>query len=253
MKLYEDDSGSIISTLNMTANENNYSKIFAKVPAKFKNIFLSDNYVLEASIPNFYEGKEDGLFLSKYYSEHRKNVNNAEEIKRVLETALGKSMLQIKSVLSNDFSIRKCTLKDTKQMAEVYSEVFQTYPFPINDANYIADTIKKNVNYYAVFDGKKIVSLSSFEIDDESKNSEMTDFATIPEYRGNNFSHYLLKYMENQAKNSGILVSYTIARALSYSMNITFAKSGYTYSGTLINNTNICGSLESMNVWYKPL
>ncbi len=36
-------------------------------------------------------------------------------------------------------------------------------------------------------------------------------------------------------------------------MNITFAKTGYTYAGTLINNTNISGRLESMNVWYKHI
>jgi hypothetical protein len=36
-------------------------------------------------------------------------------------------------------------------------------------------------------------------------------------------------------------------------MNITFAKQRYALAGTLINNTDISGSLESMNVWYKPL
>jgi hypothetical protein len=36
-------------------------------------------------------------------------------------------------------------------------------------------------------------------------------------------------------------------------MNITFARAGYRYAGTLVNNTQICGQLESMNVWYKPL
>ncbi|HOM70936.1 MAG TPA: putative beta-lysine N-acetyltransferase, partial [Armatimonadota bacterium] len=47
--------------------------------------------------------------------------------------------------------------------------------------------------------------------------------------------------------------AYTIARSLSYGMNITFAKQGYQYAGTLTNNTNICGHMESMNVWYKHL
>ena len=54
-------------------------------------------------------------------------------------------------------------------------------------------------------------------------------------------------------KHKQYITSYTIARSLSYGMNITFAKMGYIYGGTLINNTNICGSLESMNIWYKHL
>jgi hypothetical protein len=36
-------------------------------------------------------------------------------------------------------------------------------------------------------------------------------------------------------------------------MNITFAKNGYEFCGTLTNNTDISGGLESMNVWFKPL
>jgi hypothetical protein len=34
-------------------------------------------------------------------------------------------------------------------------------------------------------------------------------------------------------------------------MNITFAKRGYNFGGRLINNTNICGGTETMNIWYK--
>ena len=54
-------------------------------------------------------------------------------------------------------------------------------------------------------------------------------------------------------KDKDIITAYTIARAISFGMNITFAKNGYKYSGTLKNNTNISGKLESMNVWYKYL
>ncbi len=49
----------------------------------------------------------------------------------------------------------------------------------------------------------------------------------------------------------GIATLYTIARAISPSMNITFAKCGYAFGGTLINNTQISGSIESMNLWHK--
>ncbi len=33
--------------------------------------------------------------------------------------------------------------------------------------------------------------------------------------------------------------------------NISFAKCGYQLGGTLINNTRISGSIESMNRWHK--
>ena len=56
--------------------------------------------------------------------------------------------------------------------------------------------------------------------------------------------------METTMNDHGIHTQYTIARALSAGMNITFAKAGYRYAGTLVNNTDISGTIESMNVWY---
>jgi hypothetical protein len=44
-----------------------------------------------------------------------------------------------------------------------------------------------------------------------------------------------------------------IARAPSFGMNITFARMGYSFAGRLINNTNIGGQFEDMNVWHKNL
>jgi len=59
--------------------------------------------------------------------------------------------------------------------------------------------------------------------------------------------------MENEVRAKGIKTAYTIARAASAGMNVTFAKGGYHFGGRLINNTNISGRIESMNVWFKSL
>jgi putative beta-lysine N-acetyltransferase len=98
---------------------------------------------------------------------------------------------------------------------------------------------------------EKIVAVSSAEIDAEAKNVEMTDFATLYDYRGNGLAGALLARMEAEMSAMGIKKAYTIARALSAGVNILFARAGYEYAGTLINNTNICGQIESMNVWHK--
>ena len=81
----------------------------------------------------------------------------------------------------------------------------------------------------------------------------MTDFATLPDYRGNNLSVILLDKMENVIRKQGITTLYTIARLNSIAMNKTFLKLSYKYAGTLINNTNISGKIESMNVYYKHI
>ena len=99
----------------------------------------------------------------------------------------------------------------------------------------------------------KIVSLASSEIDYEAGNVEMTDFATLPRYRGQGLGHWLLSRMETEMRSEGIATAYTIARALERGINILFARRGYEYGGTIHNNTNIGGQIESMNVWYKSL
>ena len=98
-----------------------------------------------------------------------------------------------------------------------------------------------------------MVAASSSEMDVDGRNTEMTDFATLPEARGQGLAQHLLQIMERAMRKTGIQTAYTIARALSPGMNITFAKAGYRFGGTLINNTQISGQIESMNVWYKAL
>ena len=138
-------------------------------------------------------------------------------------------------------------------MADLYKKVFDTYPFPIFDPRYIKKTMDENFIYSSIWENDKIVALSSCEMDIVSQNVEMTDFATLPEYQGKGFAIYLLQNMENEMRKRNIRTAYTISRAVSYGINIIFAKMGYKYSGTLLNNTNISGNFESMNVWYKFL
>ncbi len=137
------------------------------------------------------------------------------------------------------------------KMAEIYRRVFATYPFPIHDPEYLQSTMHGATVYFGVWKDGKIAALSSAEMDPRSGSVEMTDFATLPEYRGNGLALFLLQKMEEEMKSRGIRSLYTIARAYSFGMNITFARNGYRFGGTLTNNTNICGNLESMNVWYK--
>lgn len=254
MKLSQDDFPEIINELDILASKEAYSKIFVKLPDYAKDVFLSKGYVTEASIPNFYSGIETAYFMAKYFSEARKQIQNPDELINVLRAANSKYSDGSRLVsLSDDFISRECRLSDISAITQLYQKVFTTYPFPIQDPDYIAETMAANVNYFGVWHNQSLVALSSSEMDLKACNVEMTDFATLPDYRGHNLSTYLLQTMEQQMRKLSIKTAYTIARALSYGMNITFAKMGYSYSGTLINNTNISGNLESMNVWYKHI
>jgi len=253
MKLASGDSPQIIDKLDRLAQENGYTKIFAKVPASEKDIFSKRGYVEEAVIPLFSHGLEDVCFLAKYFSEKRALETNQEEITTILEACKERQKNAKKIELPEELGFRVCADRDAVEMASLYQEVFESYPFPIFDPEYLKKTMQSHVIYFGIWHNGELAALSSSEMDIESQNAEMTDFATLPQYRGKSLASYLLKHMEAEMKERKIKTAYTIARAYSWGMNLTFAGLNYKYGGTLINNTNICGRLESMNVWYKTL
>jgi putative beta-lysine N-acetyltransferase len=110
-----------------------------------------------------------------------------------------------------------------------------------------------HVAYFCVERGGQIVALSSAEMDEKNGNVEMTDFATDISWRGRRLATLLLAHMEDAMLQKGLFTAYTISRAASYSINVTFSSMGYSFGGLLVNNTNIAGQIESMTVWYKSL
>lgn len=253
LKLSRHDFPGILDELDELASKEKYSKIIAKVPSYAKDGFTEKGYSVEASIPGFYNASEDVYFMGKYFTGSRRQICDPEKIREILNAAAAKSDDIGASELPTRFYYKKCDTSDIHQIAEVYRTVFETYPFPIHDPEYIRKTMDENFIYFSIRENNKIVALASTEMDVVSQNVEMTDFATLPEYQGYGFGVYLLQKMENEMHKRNFRTAYTIARALSCGINMIFAKKGYRYSGTLVNNTNISGNFESMNVWYKVI
>lgn len=247
------DTVLLIEALDKLAAEKNYSKIFAKVPSSKADLFFTASYRQEAMIPHFFNGREDVLFMGKYFSAARKEPQQSNKLDEILRFAFEKKEMGSRLSTMEDVSLRPCNHNDIPVMSRMYGELFKTYPFPINDPEYLRSTMDSNVAYYCAEVENKIVALASAEMDADDGNVEMTDFVCLPAWRGNNFAQLLLHFMEDEMRLRKIRTAYTIARSISAGINISFAKSGYTFGGRLINNTNISGKIESMNVWHKPL
>ena len=111
----------------------------------------------------------------------------------------------------------------------------------------------EGVLYYSIRWKGRMAAVAATEIDSGNKNTEMTDFATLPKYRGMGLAGKLLNHMDAKTRKLGIKTAYTIARAESRGINSIFKKNGYRYAGLLINNTQISGHIQDMTVWYKML
>jgi len=149
--------------------------------------------------------------------------------------------------------VRPATPCDIHLMATLYHHNFSTYPFPIHEPNYLLKGMNNGSSFFVGELSGEIVALGSCEVDSYASSVEMSDLVVDPRNRGYGFSKAILNYMEKQMKKNRVKTSYTICRAESAPVNLLFAGAGYTYGGTLVQNTNICGKIESMNIWYKPL
>ncbi len=254
MKTASDDCPEIVERLDVMARREGYSKIFAKIPAGISKPFLENGYCAEARIPKLFHGREEGLLLGKFLQRERRVERKPELVEKVLGAARAKSgPVDGSTVLPEGFELRRLGEGQVGAAAALYREVFASYPFPIHDPAYLLETMRDHIRYFGIWRGDRLVALASAEKDCQARHAEMTDFATLPAHRGQGFARILLARMEEAMREDGIHTVFTIARAYSYGMNITFSSSGYLFGGTLRNNTQICGRQESMNVWHKAL
>ena len=253
LKASREDADALPGKLKKLAADRGYSKIFAKVPAGIAQPLLDDGFECEAQVPEFYHGKEAALMLGCFLDEARRNSHTVETNEKVMAACLEKRSDSAGLALPEGAELSICKPDEADAVAALYGKVFPTYPFPIDDPAYIRETMATHVVYFAVRIGGQLAALSSAEMDDEAGNVEMTDFATLPDHRGGGLASVLLETMETEMRSRGIATAYTIARAPSFGMNITFARTGYAFGGRLINNTNIGGQFEDMNVWHKSL
>ncbi|QGY38943.1 putative beta-lysine N-acetyltransferase [Pseudodesulfovibrio cashew] len=251
MKLDPADLPGIAREIYELGRQNGYTKLFAKVPATAAPHFSELGFVDEARVPNMCRGDCSAYFMSKYLDQSRAVPRNIERISAVLDQADKKSDASFEQ--DGPDEIVRLRLGDAEALATLYSEVFRSYPFPVHDPAFLRKCMLADTAFFGIFAKDRLMAAASMEMDMDWRCAEMTDFATRPDYRGRGAAGRLLATMEEAMRDIGINVAYTIARAESYGMNIVFARAGYAFGGTLHNNTQIAGKLESMNVWHKQI
>ena len=98
-----------------------------------------------------------------------------------------------------------------------------------------------------------IVAAASIELHAADLAAELTDCATVVSHRGRGLMTHLLRYLEQELERRSYLCAYTMARARSFGMNAVFHDMGYEFMGRLVNNCDIYGTYEDMNIWVRRL
>jgi len=242
----------IVEKLYELASTKGYSKILARIPASMERIFKEAQYVGEAVVPGYLISGEDLLFVSRFLREARGRENYPHRLTKNFK--LIEKYTKHQHIRRSDFpSIRPCNQADSVEMARIFSQVFASYPFPVDDPDFLAHTMASHTRYFCITENERIVGLCAAEMDTDNFAVEMTDFAVVPEMRGRGLAAYLLAEMERDMRSRGMRTAFTIARTLSPGINLIFKQMNYSWGGTLVNNTHISGGIESMWVWHKRL
>jgi putative beta-lysine N-acetyltransferase len=253
MQLNTDRPQTLIPVLDDMARKHIYGKISAKIPASHWRAFDSAGYEIEATIPGFFRREIDALFVAKYFSSQRKAPREDEEAFGREQPTRQKAEKACTRPLRRSLNIAECRPADAAEICAVYRKVFTSYPFPIRKPAFIERVMTAGTLYFCIRIDARIAAVAAAEIDRRNRAAEMTDFATLPQWRGRGCARRLLGHMHGRVRDMGIKTAFTIARAAASGMNAVFRNSGYTYAGMLKNNSQICGTIESMRVWYKHL
>lgn len=251
MKIARSEVPELLDELEELAEEEGYGKLVVKAHGDDADELVARGYEIEATVPDLFAPQVAGVFAGKYLDEERAQPDDPGRIREVLDAALAARNAD-PDPHPDGFELREAQPADAEPIAEIYRKVFATYPFPIHDPAHLRAEMGLGTRYFTAWDGRSLVAASSMEPGGEGV-VEMTDFATRPSHRGEGLATKLLATMELGAQAAGVRIAYTIARARSFGMNIAFGRRDYRFRGTLINNTQIAGSIESMNVWSKQM
>jgi beta-lysine N6-acetyltransferase len=206
----------------------------------------------EAVVDRYFLGS-DAHFFSKFYTVERKKNDHW-----ITEDGMIHSIYQLDTTIDKPYPPKEYELKKAdeacaEELSGLYRQVFQIYPTPLHDPEYVKKTMKEGTIYYVYFYQGKIVSAASAEVNSFYKNAELTDCATLTEHRKYGLMKIILRELERELKKQGIFCAYSIARSLSFGMNAVLFQLDYKYRGRLMNNCYIYDKLENMNMWVKNL
>ncbi len=250
---FSGDVKPFIRQMVAAASRAGLDKIIVKAAEDQWEEFISYGFGLEGLIKKYFGGQH-AYHMAKFLSGERRfsqAIGQEDEIVERL-TLEPLEMESEDSLLPDELTVRAVGYEAAQRLAALYGRVFDTYPTPMNDPEYIKTTMNEGSVFYAAYGPTgEIVSAASAAVSAKHSNAEMTDCATLADYRGKGLMTILLQKLEEDMYHAGVGCLYSMARSRSFGMNKVFRRLGYRYSGRLINHCNIMGRLEDMNLWVK--
>lgn len=227
-------------------------KLIFYVRKEERNKLSSLKVYQEGVIEGFFQG-EDAFIYAMFLHPVRNHSIAWKQDQIVMEIVRKDHKESKETDLPDGYVMRSATKQDAYQMAKLYDTVFKTYPTRMNDPEYIQEMMDDHVYFTIVeYDGQ-VVSASSADRLPTFNAAEMTDCATLADHRNQGLLYVQFAHLTNHMKQKGLQTLFCYARSISVGMNLINARNGFTYGGRMVQNSNIDGRLECMNIWFKNL
>ncbi len=213
---------------------------------------LALGFHIEGVMSGYYRG-DPAYCMSSFIQRDRARSDRVFDEDLILRQIV-KHGVKIHGKRNTKYTIRRAERRDINDIKDIFLKTFATYPSPIENRAYLEGLISRDEYVILVAEhGGEIAGIVSADIDSEHLCAEITDCVVCPEHRGNGVIGNLVDCLEAELKNKGLRYLYSLARAGVLQINAVFHNRGYLYKGRLLNNCNICGRFENMNIWEKKL
>ncbi len=234
------------------AEEESLGKVIVYADMGDVSTLQEQGFEVEGTIDGFRDGNPVCM-MARFVDQERSVSVDVEEKDKIVKIAEMASEKEPTVDLPEGFELRPAKPEDAFSLAQLYKEVFTSYPTPIDQPEEIERAMEDEVYFSVVTHNEQIVSASSADVFPEQNAAEMTDCATLPAYRGKGLVSVLFSHLEERMRSRGIPNLFSLTRAVSVGMNVIAAKHGYCYRGRLVQNCHIAGQYEDMNIWVKTL
>ncbi|MFC7440540.1 putative beta-lysine N-acetyltransferase [Laceyella putida] len=247
-----EDIEALANHLAELAEEKDIGKVMIYADPDDTKAFEEMGFEKEGEISVFFNG-EPAVILSRFIDGRRAVEKDAEKKDEIVELAERKETITEPPELDPSFTLRHATEEDAEELAALYRTVFETYPTPVHDPEFIKKCLRNHVYFSVVTHNGKIVSAASADVFTRYNCAEITDCATHPDYRGKGLLSAIIFDLEKRMRARGVPNLFSLTRAVSVGMNIVISRHGFEYKGRLIQNSQIAGRFEDMNIWVKKL
>ena len=133
---YEGNIDSICRRIAQVAQTHALTKIFIKSREDDWQTFLSKGCMLEGIYKGYFRGS-DAYCMALYYDLERRTSDYWMEEDQIMNQVLALPLKPDRPAVPDNCTLRIARTEDAGQLADLYGHIFQTYPTPMNDPEYV--------------------------------------------------------------------------------------------------------------------